>query len=274
MIFESITEIYSDLTKAEKRIADYIIKNKSDTQYMTITSLAEACKVADATVTRFCKKLGVSGYNALKLEIATSGVAEVQSHKPNYTVNTDIKKLYDCEVSALTETLEYLNEEDIERAAHYLHSAQNIYCMGQGGSSVIAMEAWARFITVSSQFQWVQDSHFQSVTASLCNINDVIIFFSYTGSTRDILDVLRLAKNQKAKIILITRFPNCPAADYADVIILCGSKESPLQSGSIAAKISQLYIIDILFHQYCSINPQYSAINIDTTSKALADKHL
>lgn len=274
MIFDTITEIYMTLTKAEKKIADYIYSNKEQAQYMSITSLAEECSVAEATITRFCKKLGVSGYNALKLAIARGEPAGETDDLGDDIENTDLKKLYLGEVRALRETYEMLSEEDVLRAAHYLNSAQHVYCMGLGGSSVTAMEAWARFVTVSAQFQWIQDCHFQSVTASLCNINDVILYFSYSGATRDITDILKLAKEKNAKVILVTKFADCPAAKYADIIILCGSQESPLESGSIAAKISQMYIIDILFNRFCAVNPQYANANRDITSKAIADRLL
>ncbi|MDO5558000.1 MAG: MurR/RpiR family transcriptional regulator [Oscillospiraceae bacterium] len=272
MIFETITEIYMTLTKAEKKIADYIYENKESAQYMSITSLADECQVAEATITRFCKKLGVSGYNALKLAIARGDTSEENGGSREPKDNMDLKKVYLSEVKALKETYEQLSDVDIDRAAHYLHSAQRVYCMGVGGSSVIAMEAWARFVTVSTQFQWIQDCHFQAVTASLCNINDVILYFSYSGSTRDIIDILKLAREKNAKVILVTKFPDSPAAQYADITLICAPNESPLQSGSIAAKISQLYIIDILFNTYCKINPQYTNANRDITARVIADR--
>ena len=88
------------------------------------------------------------------------------------------------------------------------------------------------------------------------------------------LDVLRPAKNGGAKIILITHFSNSPAAALSDVILLCGSNESPLQSGSIAAKIGQMFIIDYLFYAYCLQNPERCAKAREATAQATARKLL
>lgn len=79
----------------------------------------------------------------------------------------------------------------------------------------------------------------------------MILFFSYSGATKDMLDVLRPARRRGAKIILVTHFAKSPAAAMADVTLLCGSKEGPLQSGSVAAKMGLLFIIDVLFNEYC-----------------------
>ena len=57
-IFEQINSEYYQLTSAEKRVADYVADHQQRTQYMSISELAEEAGVAEATVTRFCKRLG------------------------------------------------------------------------------------------------------------------------------------------------------------------------------------------------------------------------
>ena len=114
----------------------------------------------------------------------------------------------------------------------------------------------------------------QATAAALCQSEDVILFFSYSGSTRDMLDVLRPAKKGGASVILITRFYNSPAASLSDVVLLCGSTESPLQSGSIAAKIGQMFIIDYLFHAYCRENSEACEAAQEITAQATARKLL
>ena len=63
-----------------------------------------------------------------------------------------------------------------------------------------------------------------------------------------------MMQTSKAKLILVTRFPNSPGAAYADHLLICGANEAPQQQGSIAAKIGQLFIVDILFHEFCAVN--------------------
>ncbi|MEW4413133.1 MurR/RpiR family transcriptional regulator [Clostridium sp. AN503] len=281
-ILDEISNQHNTMTRSAKKLADYIFSNKSMVQYMSITSLAEASGVSEATITRFCRSLGLGGYNEFKLAIARADQsahhlsplsAETEGADEN-SIESLCRRLYHTDVTALTETLELMNPESAHKAVDLLSQAQRIYCFGQGGSNIMAKEAWVRFSTASSKFLHIEDSHMQAMAASLCTSEDVILFFSYSGSTRDMLDVLRPAKNGGASIILITHFFNSPAAVLSDVVLLCGATESPLQSGSIAARIGQLFIIDYLFHTYCIQNQDLCARASEATAQATARKLL
>ena len=193
---------------------------------------------------------------------------------PEDSITDMCKKLYATNVAAIGQTLAQIDEENVGRAVKYLSAAQRVYCFGQGGSLVIAMEAWARFITAAPQFQCIEDSHMQAMAAALSTPDDVILFFSYSGATKDMLDVLRPARRRGAKIILVTHFAKSPAAAMADVTLLCGSKEGPLQSGSVAAKMGLLFIIDVLFNEYCRTNPALTEANREATAGAISAKLL
>lgn len=79
-IFETISSQYFQLTNSEKKVADYVLRHRIDVQYMSISELAEECTVADATISRFCRRLGLTGYNAFKLELAKASMTR-DSHR-------------------------------------------------------------------------------------------------------------------------------------------------------------------------------------------------
>lgn len=86
---------------------------------------------------------------------------------------------------------------------------------------------------------------------------DVLFFISYSGSTTEMEDILSQAKQNGATIIMLTRFCKSPGAEKSDIVLQCGSNESPLQQGSVAAKIAQFYVLDILYHEYCNKTQKY-----------------
>ena len=135
-------------------------------------------------------------------------------------------------------------------------------------------EAWSRFLTVTPKFFTIEDNHMQIMAASLLEENDVILFVSYSGSTRDAEDVLRPAKARGAKIVLITHYADSPAASMADVVLLCGGHERPLQTGSIAAKMAMLFVVDMLVNEFCRRDMDTTMRNKDLTANALAIRHL
>ena len=279
-VCDLILSKYDKLTKQTKTVADYVLANRQETQYMSITTLAENCGVADATVYRLCRSLGFSGYNDFKLALV-KGNGKKPLDMPlgldgNVTLDDSIsdmcKKLYSVNAAALADTLMHVEPEAIRAAVDTLRNANHVYCLGFGGSMVIAMEAVSRFATITNKFQQISDTHMQAMAIALSGPKDVILLFSFSGATRDIFDVLETAKKRGTRIILVTHFPKSPAAAYADTIITCGVEEGPMNGGSIAAKMGLLFLIDILFNEYCRQDPVATAAQLDATTHAVATK--
>ncbi len=286
-IFTQITRVYNQLTRSEVLLADYVMKNKYQVQNATVAYLANACGISIATVTRFCRSVGCGSFNEFKLRVAQAAFADGNNPTddeidlygeiaPEDPLDMKCQKLYNISKEALSQTLSHLDTARISEAVALLCEARNVFCFGQGNSSIVAMDAWGRFASVSSKFHWVPDAHLQADTAAILAEKDVILYFSFSGSTRELAEVGELSRGTKAKLILVTRFPNSPGAAYADLLLLCAANESPRQQGSIAAKISQLFIIDILYNEYCAHFPQLTQENRDrslaATTKMMVQK--
>ena len=280
-VFETISRAYYDLTAAEKKTADYVMKHHDETQYMSIAELADASGVAEATVSRFCRRLGYKGYNAFKLAIANA--AAVGRHGGDQlsgqileddSLEDMSRKLYSADLAAMAQTLECLDAERIGAAVDCLDKAGKVLCMGQGGSMVMAAEAAHLFSTVSGKFFPVSDSHSQVIAAANMDENDALLFFSYSGATREMSETLNVARSRGARVILITRFPRSPGAALADVVLCCGSNESPLQLSSVPAKIAQLFLMDVLFSAFCRRDMERCRASRARVAEALAEKHL
>ena len=281
-ILESITAQYHSLTRSGKKLADYIFAHTGEAQYFSISTLAENSGVSEASITRFCHGLGLAGYNDFKLALAkTDHVTDMgelsdspQGIASEDSLNTIFQKIHKASVLSLNETLELLNEDAINKAVDLLVQADRVFCFGNGGSMVMAMEAWARFSTATSRFVHVSDSHMQIMNTALATSRDVLLVFSYSGSTKDMEDTLQIAREHGVSIILVTHYPNSRVAQFADVVLLCGYNEGPLQSGSIPAKVGQLLLIDCLFYGFCRRNPEASAAARSATAEAVARKML
>lgn len=280
-IFEIISLDYYSFTLSERRLADFILANQDGLAYLSIGQLAEGAGVAEATVSRFCRHLGFKNFVEFKLTAANTSLRFKPGNNPlsgqieqDDTVEDISRKLYSAEVDAIVQTMEVLDADAVIRAADLLEKAPRVLFMGQGGSMLLAQEAAHLFSTVDNRFIPIIDSHMQAIASSMMDENEVIMFFSYSGSTRAMMETLELAKKRKGKVILVTRFPHSPGAKYADIVLQCGANENPLQSGSIAARIAQMYLMDVLFSEYSRRNLVRTRYNRARIAEALADKHL
>ena len=188
-IFETISSQYFQLTNSEKKVADYVLAHRMDAQYMSISELAEECAVADATISRFCRRLGLGGYNTFKLELAKASMAAHSARRAGMEeggrdgFEAMCRERMQESTAALEQTVKRLDPEALKRAADLLLQAGRVLCMGQGSSMVLAEEAWTLLSSISPKFALVPDSHQQMAALALMEEGDAALYFSYSGST-------------------------------------------------------------------------------------------
>lgn len=272
---------YEKFTKSEKKIVDYVLEHQKETQYISITDLSAACDVAVSTISVFCRKLKLAGFNDFKLELARAslmGGGRMSAGLPHEeiqvedSVSTVMEKTLGAAQDALNKAYHMLQESAVRRAAELISGARHVVCLGQGNHSVVSMAAWALFSTATDKFRTVQDSHLQTVTLATLSQEDVVLYFSYSGATHELLEAAELIRARGAKLILVTRFLNAPASAYADTVLLCGPNEQPLQFGSTAAIVAQLYVMDVLFSEFCKRNHEQTEQCRQSVGKALTQK--
>ena len=116
------------------------------------------------------------------------------------------------------------------------------------------------------------DPHLQIMSAALMTERDAAVIFSYSGSTVDSIETAKKVKERGATVISVTRFEKSPLTSYSDITLLCGANESPLQSGSLSAKISQLYLMDVLYIEFFKRTFDQSKVNKERTAASVITK--
>ena len=278
-IFTQIRLQFNNFTKAEKKVGTFILDHPKEVLYMSITDLAEKCDVGDTSVFRFCKTLKLKGYQDFKMMLAQSLTQDTQEAQPlSDKIKKDdstlevAQKVLLTNLSALNETFELIDTAVINEAVSLMLKAERIVFFGVGSSMITAMEATNKFLRITPKVEFIGDPHLQAMRAALLTDKDVAIAISYSGSTKDTIEVVDIAKKKGTKIICITRFIKSPLTAHSDLTLLCGANEGPLQGGSLSAKLSQLYLLDLLYVEYFKRNFEQSRKNKELTSEAVSDK--
>ena len=275
-ILERIHASYYQLTATERKVADYVLSQHTQVQFMSITQLADECGTAEATISRFCRSLKLKGFNAFKIELARHSVPAA-SKPQTHSTDTPAGRCQEVgrqAVDAVNQTIELIQPQLIQQAVELIEQAPRVMCIGSGGSMILANECAHMFSTVTGKFFSVADSHMQMSAVATLEQDSIILLFSYSGATTNGLQVLEVAKQRGIKTILITRFPKSPAAKLADIVLRCGSNEGPFQFGSVAAKIAQLVVVDVLFQEYFTRNQKICEENIQSIASALSNMHV
>ena len=255
-----INEHYPLLTKSERKVADFILNSGESIIYSTMNDIKTKANVGDATIIRFCQKLGFSGFSDLKIEIAKEDFSKKKEKPSSGKYHDEVAKSL---IEVLQSTSCLINEEKLTKAIQLINQASSLYIFGVGSSGNTSLDLESMFLRVGIQAKAVLDPHYQAQVASLLTDRDLVIIFSLSGKTKD----------TGAKILAITNYIHSPIGKSADLVLQTAIEEF-LNGGSLAGKISQLYICDLLVHEYEQNNKINSLDLREKVLRSIIDKRI
>lgn len=256
-LFTLIRTKYHTLSTSQKAIADFLLNNGEEAMLLTINDLADTCNTSVATISRFYQKLGIVSYQALRVKLT-----QEISLKSDQSVYEDIKgekileidsisKIQRKVISSINDSIHDLNdllsENDIDAAVNFLIHAHKILFFGVGGSAIIAQDAYHKFIRLGISAVTESSEHLMYIHCTHCAASDILFLVSQSGESKSVVGCAKLAKENGARIIVLTGCKTSSLAKYADVVLLSSAKESKFHTDAMIGRIMQLCIIDILY---------------------------
>ncbi len=274
--FVRIQGTYSSLRTAEQRVADFILKYPEDLIYLTVTELAERTNTSESTVVRLCQKIGYKGYQEFKIMLARDLVEptnEIYAQiEPGDSLTTIKAKVFQANAQALRDTIEVLQDDQLERAVHSIARARKVDIYGVGGSGPLALDAYHKLLKLGIPASALSDGDMMAMSASTLDENDVALGISHTGATRDVCDALERAKANGACTICITHRSTSPITKFADIKLYTAAKTTAFRSDASSSRIAQLTIIDTLYVGVALNDYDRSLDQIGKTREATAQK--
>ena len=243
--------LYSKLSRAEQRAIDYIIQYPEKVIYLSVAGLAEQSGVSEATVVRACRRIGLDGYQDLKVSLAQDIVTPLQGIHEEIQegddANTIINKVFQGTLHALNFTHDTLKPVAIEQAADRIMRARAVMIMGLGNSHAVAVDLQHKLLRVGITASAHMDSHMQAIAAVHTKSDDVVFSISHSGSSRDIVDNTKLAKENGSFTISLTNIGSSPLSKITDLQLYTASKETQCRIVSMSSRIAQMAIIDSIY---------------------------
>ncbi|SHI12095.1 MurR/RpiR family transcriptional regulator [Clostridium intestinale] len=240
-----------DFTQSEQKISEYILKNQEEVVNLSAQELGEKTGTSPASIVRFSRKLGFSGFGELKIEIAKTTNSEEEELdtiiSPKDSVSDIAEKVVNRAVTSLKETYSLINTTNLEEAINLMREANTIYLFGIGASSLVAMDLMYKLVRINKRVIFNIDSHLQLAAAVHITNKDVAIGISYSGKTREVNEGVIRAKEKGAKVISITNCNKNPLSSISDISLNIPNEERQLRFGAISSRMDQLALIDILF---------------------------
>ena len=269
-----IKAIYEDLSKAEIKIADWIFANPGEILALSIVELAEQCKCSEATIVRFAKRLGFTGYQELKISLAQEDKGTVlnANMKPDDGAYEIFEKVCNDIYCSLERTKNIIDRNALEATAKAIMSAKKIIVIGLGNSASVALDASHKLLRAGYNAVAYTDNHMQVIAASHLKKGDVAIAISHSGSSKDVVDALKVAREHGAVTISITNRGKSPIQKHSDFVLHTSSDETQYNILALNSRIAQLSIIDSLYFYIVYQQSEKALMSIKDTENSLKTK--
>ncbi|TXJ46810.1 MurR/RpiR family transcriptional regulator [Brachyspira pilosicoli] len=248
-----IRDKYEDFSKAYKKISNYILSNPKEVIKLTALDISKNCGVSSASVVRFAKDIGFKGLDELKISIASKNSDDDNKYNINTIISADdnVEELCDkimLLIKSSNEDFFYqLDKDALERAFKLIRKARNIYMLGIGASSLSAYDLFHKLKRANFNAFFYEDAHLNAEFFNYLTEEDVVIAFSYSGRSNEVIYPVKIASSKNASIIAVTRKKTNYLSKMADVLITVPNNEELTRIGAITSKYSSLIVSDLLY---------------------------
>lgn len=270
-----IQESIHTFKPTEKKAAEYILKYPDEVVNQSIQKLAEKAKVSEATIIRLSRSLKCKGFQELKLKIAYE-LAKLENTNSLYedipsdgSMKSFIQSVSQNNIQSIQNTLLVLSEEELEKAVTLISNARLIAVYGLGASAIVAQDFKQKLTRINRWCEAAFDGDTQLTISANLTKQDVAFGISYSGQSKDVFESLKVAKENGASVITLTKSGDNPVSSLADVKLHTTSLERNVRSGATSSRIAQLNVIDILFLGVTKSDQDRNIRALERTRKAV-----
>jgi len=266
-----IRSSYDTLSNAEKKVADYFLNNMENVFNKPIAQLAQEAGVSKVAWVRFCKDIGFDGLKDLKKalfaqmcekeeDVASDPFSDIRN-----IVNTKslIEGIKQNSIRAIQDTAALLDPDALEQAAKVILTAKTVRIFGVGASGLVGEDLHSKLMRINKNSYFSKDPHTQLTYAANMMPQDVAVLISMSGKTKEILEVLALAKQSQTPTIALTKYSKTPLALNADTVLYISAPEISMRSGAMSSRLAQLMMIDFLFTAVAHVDYETIAVNLE-----------
>ncbi|MEI7744191.1 MAG: MurR/RpiR family transcriptional regulator [Chloroflexota bacterium] len=274
-----IQAVYPDLAPAQQRVATFLLDNLAAASDYTITDLADATGVSVGTVSQLCRRLGLKGYQDLRLGLARdavtlgTGLAATAAAGPAAVLDA-LARVFGASREALADTAAGLDPAAVEAAVARIAGARRVECAGVGTAGLVAAEAALKLRKLGIDAIALADAHQQAMSAALLDERDVLLAISHSGRTTDTLRAAEVAKEGGASLLVIGGPGRSPLAIAADILLVATSSDTGFQVEPMASTIAQLAIVQALFVMLLERLGATADDHLRRTQAAVEDRHI
>ena len=250
-ITNRISMQFDQFLESEKKVAKYILNNTQSIADMTISQLAQNSGVSDASVSRFCKKIGVKGFHQLKIGLAMELVdtfgEEVSNDITTDDIGQSLQNILANKIEELKETVNMIDPDVLEQVLTDIVHARCVQLVAVGNTIPVVIDAAFKFNELG--IPTVAGTIWETQLAYTYTLgrNDVLIAVSNSGESNKVYEAVKIAKANGARTLGITNNPYSAVGSEVDYHITTATREKLFLDEFCFSRVSATTVIEILF---------------------------
>ncbi|MEG0381929.1 MAG: MurR/RpiR family transcriptional regulator [Christensenella sp.] len=247
-ILDRINSDYVKMSKGQKLIAEYILKEYDKAAFMTAATLSSLVGVSESTVVRFAYALDYDGYPSLQKdlqEVIQTKLTTVQRLNMMEGLTSDevVNASFKTDINNLRFTREHIDTENLVKIVDSIDRARKIYIMGTRSSGPLAefLCYYMNYMNENIKLIRFDGSDIFSQILS-ADERDVAIAISFPRYSMRTIEGMTYLKSCGCKVIAITDNEEAPPAQIADYTLTAKS----YMNSFVDSFVAPLSVINLL----------------------------
>ncbi len=268
-----INQSLGRLSRAEKRVAEWVLAHPRQATESTVASVAKACGTSEPTVIRFCRRMGLSGFRELTLRLTEA------LSRPDSLIHRDVRagdstsdatvKTVEAAIQALVALRARLSTMPFERVVARIVAARQVVFAGLGASGHVAGDASHKFFRLGIPCSALLEPPSIRQFAAIATESDVLILISKNGDSPELRDVAKIARSNGAYVVAVTD-PASVLADASSATFACDAREDTNIYTPRTSRLEHLALLDALHVALALALGDAAAENLRRSKDALA----
>ena len=241
-ISQRINRIYPTLSKGQKKIANVILNNYDKAAYLTASRLGRLVGVSESTVVRFANELGFNGYSdfqraiqeLVRIKLTPNQRIEITKQRIG---RSDIREcVMESDINKIRFTLDNLDREVFSKSVDAILSAKTIYITGARSTEPLAKLLYYNLSMIFDNVRFITPTSSAEVFEQMFSLGseDTLIAFSFPRYSSKMVNAVKYAKNNNAKVVVFTDSNISPLAEHANYLITAQSDMASFMDSLVA----------------------------------------
>ena len=258
-LLRHIKNTLPDLRKSEKIVGEFILADPKSIITMKTAEASSAMGISEPTLIRFCKALGFTGYQELKINLSQQLAADdyfvMYEIDQNDTIHELCEKVFDTTISEILNVRSQIDQNVLSDAIEILANADRVEFYAFGGSAPVAMDGQHKFFRLKIPSSYISDPHIQFMSANSLGKDDVVVVISQSGTTSALIDSVKIVRKSGVKVIGIMP-GNTPLASICDYPLVINIGDNNRISKLHTSRIAYTAVIDVLTMGVAQLKPE------------------